>query len=36
MAGDDTNDDPGAFWTADVEEAAARLAEVLEREDAES
>ena len=24
MAGDDTNDDPGTFWTADVEEAAAR------------
>jgi LmbE family N-acetylglucosaminyl deacetylase len=35
MAGDDTNDDPGTFWTADIEEAAARLAAVLEREDAE-
>jgi LmbE family N-acetylglucosaminyl deacetylase len=35
MAGDETNDDPGTFWTADVEEAAARLAAVLERESAE-
>ena len=35
MAGDDTNDDPGTFWTADVEEAAGRLAAVLERESAE-
>src|SRR5689334_7337924 len=24
MAGDDTNDDAGTFWTADVDEAAAR------------
>ena len=24
MAGDATNDDPGTFWTADVEEAARR------------
>jgi LmbE family N-acetylglucosaminyl deacetylase len=35
MAGDDTNDDPGSFWTADVEEAAQRLAAILERESAE-
>ena len=35
MAGDDTNDDPGTFWTADIEEAAGRLAAILEREDAE-
>jgi len=35
MAGDDTNDDAGTFWTADVEEAAARLAAILEREEAE-
>jgi LmbE family N-acetylglucosaminyl deacetylase len=35
MAGDDTNHDPGTFWTADVEEAARRLAAILEREDAE-
>jgi LmbE family N-acetylglucosaminyl deacetylase len=35
MAGDDTNDDPGTFWTADVEDAAERLAAILERESAE-
>ena len=35
MAGDATNDDPGTFWTADVEEAAQRLAAILEREAAE-
>jgi LmbE family N-acetylglucosaminyl deacetylase len=35
MAGDATNDDPGTFWTADVEEAAARLAAILERESAD-
>src|SRR5262245_58830219 len=34
-AGDATNDDPGTFWTADVEEAAGRLAAILEREHAE-
>jgi len=35
MAGDATNDDPGTFWTADVDEAAGRLATILAREDAE-
>ena len=35
MAGDATNDEPGAFWTADVEEAATRLAAILEREAAD-
>ncbi len=35
MAGTDTNDAPGSFWSADVEEAAERLAEILREEDAE-
>ena len=30
-----TNDAPGSFWTADVEEAARQLAAILEEEDAE-
>ena len=30
MVGEATNDDPACFWQADVEEAAARLAAVLE------
>jgi len=34
MAGLPTNDEPGSFWAADVEEAAARLAEILKEEDA--
>jgi LmbE family N-acetylglucosaminyl deacetylase len=32
MMGEPTNDQPGTFWTADVEEAAARLAEILREE----
>jgi len=35
MEGLDTNNDPGCFWQADVEEAARRLAAVLEEEGAE-
>jgi LmbE family N-acetylglucosaminyl deacetylase len=35
MAGLPENDAPGSFWSADVEEAAARLAEILVDEDAE-
>jgi LmbE family N-acetylglucosaminyl deacetylase len=35
MAGTDDNDAPGSFWTADVEEAAQRLAVVLEEEQAD-
>ena len=35
MAGDPTNDDPDAFWQADVDEAAGRLAAILREEDAE-
>jgi len=35
MAGDDTNDDPSCFWQADVEEAARRLADILDDEDAD-
>jgi LmbE family N-acetylglucosaminyl deacetylase len=35
MAGTTTNDEPGSFWTADLEEAAARLAAILEEEEAE-
>ena len=34
MAGEPTNDDPDAFWQADLEEAAARLAVILVEEDA--
>ena len=29
MMGEPTNDDPGCFWQADVDDAAARLADVL-------
>jgi LmbE family N-acetylglucosaminyl deacetylase len=32
MMGEPTNDDAGAFWSADVEEAAGKLAEILRRE----
>jgi LmbE family N-acetylglucosaminyl deacetylase len=32
MAGEPTNDDPGCFWTADVDEAAERLAVILAEE----
>ncbi len=35
MAGEPTNDAPGSFWTADIEEAAARLARILEEEKAD-
>ncbi len=35
MAGEPTNDGPGAFATADLEEAAQRLAAILTEEDAE-
>ncbi|MBM3658347.1 MAG: GlcNAc-PI de-N-acetylase [Actinobacteria bacterium] len=35
MAGDAANDDPAAFWRADVDEAAARLAALLREESAE-
>ncbi|TCO60433.1 PIG-L family deacetylase [Actinocrispum wychmicini] len=35
MMGDPTNDLPGSFWTADVEEAAQRLAAILTDEDAD-
>ncbi|MFI5611790.1 PIG-L family deacetylase [Amycolatopsis sp. NPDC051903] len=35
MMGEATNDGPGTFWTADVEEAAGRLAAILREEDAE-
>lgn len=35
MAGEDTNSAPGAFAAAPVDEAAARLAEILREEDAE-
>ncbi|HEV7524464.1 MAG TPA: PIG-L family deacetylase [Acidimicrobiia bacterium] len=35
MAGEATNDDEGAFARADIEEAAARLADVLREEDAD-
>ncbi|WP_434446206.1 PIG-L family deacetylase [Lentzea sp. E54] len=34
MMGDEVNDRPGSFWTADVEEAARKLAEILKDEDA--
>lgn len=34
MAGEPTNDDAEAFWQADVEEAATRLAAILTEEDA--
>ena len=35
MMGDPTNDAPGSFWSAPVDEAAARLAEILESERAD-
>ena len=35
MVGTPTNEEPGAFWGADVEEAAGRLAAILREEDAE-
>lgn len=35
MAGDDTNDAPHSFWQADTEEAAARVAEILQEEGAD-
>jgi LmbE family N-acetylglucosaminyl deacetylase len=36
MEGLDTNNDPGCFWQADVEEAAGRLAEILTEEGADA
>jgi LmbE family N-acetylglucosaminyl deacetylase len=35
MMGEPTNDQPGTFWTADVEEAAGRLAAILREENAD-
>jgi LmbE family N-acetylglucosaminyl deacetylase len=35
MMGTSANDQPGSFWTAPVEEAAARLAEILREENAD-
>ncbi len=35
MMGDELNDQPGSFWTADVEEAARKLAAILTEENAE-
>ncbi|HEX6310336.1 MAG TPA: PIG-L family deacetylase [Acidimicrobiia bacterium] len=35
MMGEPTNDDPRAFWQADVEQAAERLATILREEEAE-
>ncbi|MCU1457631.1 MAG: LmbE family protein [Actinomycetia bacterium] len=35
MMGEPTNDEPGAFWRADVEEAAQRLAAILRDEQAD-
>ena len=35
MAGEPTNDDPSSFWRADVDEAAARLAGILDEEQAQ-
>jgi LmbE family N-acetylglucosaminyl deacetylase len=35
MMGEPTNDVPGTFWTADVEEAAAKLAAILQDENAD-
>jgi LmbE family N-acetylglucosaminyl deacetylase len=35
MMGEPTNDTPGTFWTADVEEAAAKLAAILRDENAD-
>jgi LmbE family N-acetylglucosaminyl deacetylase len=36
MMGDELNDRPGSFWTADVEEAAQKLAGILQEEDADA
>ena len=36
MIGTPENDLPGSFWTADVDEAAGRLAEILRREQADA
>jgi len=35
MAGEPTNEDPSCFWRADVDEAATRLADILDQEHAE-
>jgi LmbE family N-acetylglucosaminyl deacetylase len=35
MIGEDTNNDPGCFWQADIEEAAERLAVILREEEPE-
>jgi LmbE family N-acetylglucosaminyl deacetylase len=35
MMGEPTNDQPGTFWTADVEEAAGRLAAILREENSD-
>ncbi len=35
MAGEATNDADGSFWSADLDEAAARLAAILDEEDAD-
>lgn len=35
MMGEPTNDEPGCFWQADLDEAAARLATILEEENAD-
>src|SRR5262245_58329780 len=35
MMGEPTNDDPDAFWSADIEQAAGRLARLLEAEHAD-
>ncbi len=35
MMGEPTNDQPGTFWTADVEEAAGKLAAILREENAD-
>lgn len=35
MIGEDTNDTPGSFWSADVDEAVGRLAAILEEVDAD-
>ncbi len=36
MAGEESNEDPASFWKADLEEAARRLADLLDEEGAES
>jgi LmbE family N-acetylglucosaminyl deacetylase len=35
MMGEQTNDDPGSFWAADLDEASARLAAILDEEHAD-